>query len=130
MREILLIEDDVEICSVLTDILSEYGYSIVARSDGLAGLEWMRAATVTPQVILLDLQMPRLNGWEFVDLLRSEPRWRQIPVVVLSAVKASPPPGIVAFLPKPIALDRLLRVLDQYCPPLAPLHAYGEPSGS
>ncbi|MBC7542627.1 MAG: response regulator transcription factor [Candidatus Sericytochromatia bacterium] len=119
MREILLVEDDPEISKALTEILGDYGYPVVWHADGQDGLAWLQQAVELPPVILLDLQLPRMNGWDFVDVLRLDERLNRIPIIVMSAKREMPPPNIVAFLPKPIQLDRLFKALDQYCPPVA-----------
>jgi CheY-like chemotaxis protein len=116
LREILLIEDDPAISEVLAEILIEYGYAVVCQPDGADALAWLQQAKALPPLILLDLHLPKLNGWDFVDAMRLDERLMAIPIIVLSAVRETRPPNIVAFLPKPVEMDRLLRALDQYCP--------------
>jgi CheY-like chemotaxis protein len=110
---ILIVEDDEDIREVLATLLAGEGYSVATAMEGRHALSLL-AAGPTPSLILLDLMMPGMNGWDFLATLPSHPAFAAIPVVVLSATTNSPPPGASEFLPKPVDLGRLLDVVKQY----------------
>ena len=120
---ICIVDDDLAIRAMLAETLEDEGYAVVTAADGHEALVHLKNQSATPCVILLDLMMPRMNGWEFCAAQQQDARLATIPIVVLSAridiehVVTSP--AIVAYLPKPIDLDRLLQVVAQYCVPLS-----------
>jgi PAS domain S-box-containing protein len=79
----LIIEDEPDVRDVTRRILELAGWSVVEAQNGRVGLE--RLATMRPSVILLDLMMPEMDGFQFVDELRNHPDWKSIPVVVVTA---------------------------------------------
>lgn len=83
------------------------------NSDALAKLK----ARPRPCVILLDLMMPVMNGWEFREALRDEPALRDVPVVVVSALNKEMAENarVSACLPKPVDLDRMLEIVAEHC---------------
>ena len=108
MKTILLVEDEPAILGMLVDVLRGEGYATLAAADGVDGLELL--ARGTPDLVVTDAMMPRLDGPGLVRQMRAEPALRALPVIVTSAV---PPPdlsglGDVAFLAKPFDLDDLL----------------------
>jgi hypothetical protein len=80
---VLVVDDDAGIRQLLRRILEEEGYSVVEAHNGRAALE--RMSERVPGAILLDLMMPEMDGFEFVDALRAREAWRQIPVVIVTA---------------------------------------------
>jgi hypothetical protein len=82
-RSVLIVEDDADTREVTRRILELGGWSVVEAENGRIGLE--RLASVRPGVILLDLMMPEMDGFEFVSELRKNPEWKLIPVVVVTA---------------------------------------------
>ncbi|HET7250188.1 MAG TPA: response regulator, partial [Gemmatimonadales bacterium] len=82
-ENVLVVEDDVVTRELLVRTLEQDGWSVSAAQDGREGLE--AVARVTPRLIVLDLVMPELDGFEFVEALRRNPAWRGIPVVVVTA---------------------------------------------
>ena len=116
---ILVVDDDSGIREALTDILEDEGYAVRSASDGQAALDLLRQQTEPPALVLLDLMMPRMNGWQFRSEQRRDPALADIPVVVISAsanihdqVHAL---DAAAFIPKPIEYDRLVGVVERYC---------------
>ncbi|MDD5139575.1 MAG: response regulator [Verrucomicrobiales bacterium] len=83
MAKILIIDDDKQICSVVSEGLRRQGYEVTTASNGEEGL--VAAAAMTPDLILCDLDMPGLNGQEVVSALRRDGRLGEIPVIFLSA---------------------------------------------
>lgn len=81
---ILIVEDDRDIRDVLAEILAEEGYQVLAAEDGAEGLRRL-AEGPTPDLILLDLMMPRMDGYQFREEQRKNPEWSPIPLVLLTA---------------------------------------------
>lgn len=115
-KDILIIEDEESISQMMKDILSLEGYRVATASNGLEGLQKLKSMAQTPCVVLLDLMMPKANGWWFLDNQRSDPELSKIPVVVCSAyaesAKSVKPQG---FVPKPVQLDCLLDTVKAFC---------------
>ena len=83
--EVLIVEDDVETRTILRRLLENRGWRAVEAEHGRRALDLL--ATHSPDVILLDLMMPEMDGFEVLDALRSQERWRDIPVIVLTAME-------------------------------------------
>lgn len=116
-RRVLLVEDDRDIRSALTEVLVEEGYQVTGVGNGQEAMQHLRQRE-RPWVILLDLMMPVMNGWQFLALQREDPSLAEIPVVVISAAGVSKQGlgGVAAALiPKPIPLDVLLGALARLC---------------
>lgn len=125
---ILVIEDDNAIRAFLIEILEEEGYQAVGYSDGYAALQYLKS-NQQPQLIVLDLMMPRMNGWQFRQAQLADPAIAKIPVVVLSAradlVQQHNDLKANSYLPKPIDYDQLLSLVQRYCQaPIAPRSAH------
>ena len=80
---LLLVEDDVTTRQMMREMLTNAGWAVLEAENGQVALEIMKANP--PELILLDLMMPYMDGFEFVAHLQEEPKWRGIPVVVLTA---------------------------------------------
>jgi CheY-like chemotaxis protein len=114
---ILLVEDDALIQLDLSALLRDEGYAVVTANHGQEALEWLRSGP-RPDLILLDLNMPVMDGWAFREAQLADAALAEIPVVVLSGLN-DPSANSQAFhsvvrLAKPIQLDRLLRVVRQH----------------
>jgi CheY-like chemotaxis protein len=126
-KTVLVVDDDRDVRATFTDALESEGYSVVTTADGHEALEWLMRAQATgaplPDVILLDLQMPKMGGAELRARLEAEPAFDAIPVVALSGEMAPPTPPTpvpgdpvyAGTLHKPIALDTLLAVVCAHC---------------
>jgi CheY-like chemotaxis protein len=116
--EVLIVEDDTDLRQALTQILSDEGYRVDGAEHGLSALEQLRDGC-RPCVILLDLTMPVMNGWQFRDEQRQDPTLAAIPVVVISAganlSEQIVPLGIQDYIRKPIQLGQLLATVERYC---------------
>lgn len=118
--DIMLVEDDGDVREALTDRLEAAGYRIAAFQNGLDALEWLRGAGHAPQLILLDLMMPVMDGWQFREEQLKDAALAVIPLVVLSA-RSEPVGGpVVEQLPKPIKAKDLLLVVARHCGPRTP----------
>src|ERR1700739_2929603 len=85
METILLIEDDDDIRESLADILKLRNYQVVAVANGRDALDWL-ALGENPCLIILDLMLPVISGWEFRNQQLADPKWAQIPTVLLSGI--------------------------------------------
>ena len=108
---ILIVEDDRDIRETLVDALEQEGYAVTGAFDGLDALEKLRAAARAPDIILLDVMMPRMDGVQFATELRRTPEWIDIPIVLVTAdvhgKATAREVGAAAFLKKPIKLTSL-----------------------
>ncbi len=114
---ILVVDDDRDIREVTADILTTAGYSVVTACDGRQALELLRS--IRPALILLDLNMPNLDGADFRQQQRRDPDWIQIPTVLVSAANIEPllELACAACLRKPVKLRELLAVVGRFCAP-------------
>ena len=117
-RSVLIVEDHPELRRTLTDLLQEAGYAVTSAADGQEALAGLRNAP-PPDLILLDLMMPVMDGWEFRRRQRQDSALAAIPVVVISGGETLPrSPGFVdaaSYLLKPIDFDVLLATLARHC---------------
>jgi CheY-like chemotaxis protein len=81
--DLLVVDDDPNIANLVAQFLDQDKYHVRTAEDGLSGLQAVNGQT--PDAILLDLMMPRLNGFEFISQLRQDPRYKNLPIIVLTA---------------------------------------------
>ena len=114
---VLVVEDDVDVRDAVSEALRDAGYTVVAAENGVAALDYLHSSAPLPGVILLDLMMPRMDGLEFRERQRGDPRLAGIPVAILTAdghaVAKAERLGAFAGLAKPIKLKGLLRLVEQ-----------------
>jgi CheY-like chemotaxis protein len=115
-RSILIVEDDADLREMMADLLALEGYRAATASNGREALEYLRQTGI-PGLILLDLMMPVMDGWEFRREQRRDPELAPIPVIVLSALdpQRAADIGGNAFLKKPLDFDRLIDLVRQFC---------------
>jgi CheY-like chemotaxis protein len=113
---VLIVEDDVELRDMMAQLLTLEGFVATAVANGREALEYLRKGD-RPDIILLDLMMPVMDGWEFRRKQQSDPTLATVPVVVLSALdhRRAAEVDAVAFLKKPLDFDRLLELVRRYC---------------
>lgn len=102
---ILVIDDDDAIRESLREVLGDAGYEVAVARDGREALAMM---TPRPALLLVDLMMPELDGWELIGELQRTAPLADIPICVLTAIPSHAPPKVGAVLQKPIDLDTLL----------------------
>jgi len=112
-QTILLVEDEYAALEVLTLLLEQEGYRCLAAADGVEALALLAAQPV--DLVVTDYWMPRLDGLELVGRMREDQRWRDIPVILMSAsaIEGPLPPRVVAFLGKPLLFARLLELVKK-----------------
>ena len=120
-KSILIIEDNEEIRQTLEEVLRGEGYQAFGVSNGKEALRVLKAMP-GPALILLDMMMPTMNGWEFLEVKKSNWQIADLPVVVLSALDApnaltknSKPLAAKGYIRKPIDLDVLMEAIQLYC---------------
>ncbi|MES2261807.1 MAG: response regulator [Pseudomonadota bacterium] len=119
-KTILIVDDDADIRAVLSEFLESEGYTIATAANGSDALAYLHQHPRT-SVILLDLMMPVMNGYQFIAAQRLDALVSAIPVVVMTARGAIEPGlvGVTRVLPKPMDLDDLLESLVTAEPPSA-----------
>jgi CheY-like chemotaxis protein len=117
---ILVVDDDAPICDFITDLLASEGYQVVRAAHGQAALAYLHQTDTLPSLILLDLVMPLMSGWEFRETQRQDPHLSVVPVVLISAWhelgQGAATLGIPEYIAKPINAEGLLDVVARYCP--------------
>jgi CheY-like chemotaxis protein len=114
MEKLLIVDDDLEALEALRDLLQTEDRSIIMATNGKKALHCLKQ-TPPPRLILLDLTMPEMDGWEFLRRLRTDPTIARIPIIIVSGTASEVPDGAVDLLGKPVDLDRLRALVGQYC---------------
>lgn len=122
MARILSIEDDVDLQQVVTYALAKKGWDVVYAYDGKDGLD--QARKFIPDLILLDMMLPGLNGIEVIKALKADEATRAIPVVVMTAYPSDAQflksavlaMGAVEYLAKPVHIDELVSTIERLLP--------------
>ena len=114
---VLIVEDDADLREMMAQLLSLEGFATATVSNGREALEYLHHNDMKPDVILLDLMMPVMDGWEFRRKQQADPAVAGVPVIVLSALDQSRATDVAAdaFLKKPLDFDRLLQLVRSYC---------------
>jgi len=114
---VLIVEDDSDLREMMAQLLTVEGFQAATASNGLAALEYLHRSDSPPDLILLDLMMPVMDGWQLRQALERDPELAPVPVVVLSALDRphAGQLGASAFLKKPLDFDRLLELVRRYC---------------
>ena len=118
-KRILVIDDDLPLRGMLAAALRKHGFQVLLAGDGEEG---QRAVNLhNPHVIVLDLAMPRVNGWDFLQRLQETGKIKAVPIIVLSAhLRVEPQAvlqmGVSAILPKPFNLPELIDLIEHLSP--------------
>ena len=104
---IVVVDDEETICETLKDVLEEEGFAVEIAGDGVEALELLRAMSVLPRMIILDLLMPRMDGNTVLTTMRADPALADIPVVISTSDPSRAPSGVL-IMRKPVDLDMLL----------------------
>lgn len=123
-KTVLLVDDDLVLRDILQDVLESEGYNVIPASDGHQALDFLRTSggsADAPALMILDLMMPLVNGWQVLDALQDDPSLK-VPVIVLSAsgslTGSGPAPyeGVATtFLHKPFNLMEFVDTVHQRC---------------
>lgn len=118
-KRVLVIDDDMPLRGMLSAALRQHGFQVLLAGDGAEG---QRALKIhNPDVILLDLAMPNMNGWDFLQRLKETGRIGKVPIIVVSAhLRVEPQAvlqmGVSAILPKPFNLEDLINLIEHLSP--------------
>ncbi len=113
---VLIVDDEPDMLEILEETLRDSEYIVMTALDGVDALEHMKEKT--PDIIVCDLMMPRMNGYELLKILKSNPVTKKIPVIMLTkkddfeAVFQLYEIGVVNFLPKPFELSGLIKAIE------------------
>ena len=110
---ILLVEDDDILRGAMRLVLEWEGYRVACAGDGRQALDFLRAGG-RPSLILLDVMLPGLDGWQFRRQQRRDPDLAKVPVVVVSALDAADCPDAAAHVRKPFAAEELLDAVRRH----------------
>lgn len=114
MKKILLVEDDTSIRELLTEILEDEGYSVVSGANGSEGLKSLEKTI--PDLIIMDIMMPVMDGYAFRKEILKNNKFNQIPVLVMSAqsqvLEKLETHDLKNFINKPIELSHLLETVN------------------
>jgi CheY-like chemotaxis protein len=111
---ILIVDDDADLRDTLLMLLKQSGFDVRTAANGRAALEQVNAER--PSLILLDLMMPEMNGWQFIEHVRQDPRLGSIPIVIMTAHKPDGLPALPSedVLHKPFNLGQLLATIERH----------------
>jgi CheY-like chemotaxis protein len=115
---VLVVEDNAEVRQALVALLEAEGYHVAEAVDGVSALRLLRTGAVQPCLIVLDLMMPRMSGWDFRMEQSSDLRLAGIPVVVVSAdplASQAERMGAAAVLSKPADPEQFLELIGRHC---------------
>lgn len=119
-RLVMIVDDDEDILETYAALLESAGYDTLVAQNGKVALEHLHSGS-RPSIILLDLMMPVMNGWELRAELLADPALANIPVLIFSgdyrALVDTPPQKVKAVFRKPVDLDSLMRTIAQHAGP-------------
>jgi len=114
---ILVVDDEAAIRDVLKRLLRNQPVSVTCAEGGAAALNLLESG-LRPRLILLDIDMPGMNGWQVLERLKQDPGLASIPVVIISGVhRSGDVDGVACYLPKPFSLNELLAVIREHAAP-------------
>ncbi len=111
---VLIVEDDDALRDSVCELLQEVGYRTAAAESGLIALERLRSMAEKPALVLLDLMMPGMNGWQFREEQLADPALADIPVVVMTASRDLRDINADEVVLKPLKLTKLLSVVERF----------------
>ena len=111
---VLVVEDEADLREMIREGLELNGYLVVTAEHGQDALDKI-AGIEAVCLVILDLLMPVMNGWDFVQKMRQRSELASIPVVVHTSAPGPTPAGVTRVLQKPVMFDRLLSTVREYC---------------
>jgi two-component system response regulator CpxR len=111
-KQVLVVEDDLPIRDIMQDVLMQAGYDVIPATSGKQAMEFLDADhAAPPDLIILDLMIPLVSGWQVLERIRGDQRLSGIPVIVTTAVTTDRPPGATVVLNKPFSVRALLEAI-------------------
>jgi CheY-like chemotaxis protein len=114
IKTIYVVEDDHNVRITIRAALENEGYQVLSATNGKDAISELSILKEVPNLIMTDLNMPFMNGEEFIAVLKQTPRFAEIPIMVVSAQKTNVS-GICAFVTKPFNLENVLTLLQRHC---------------
>jgi CheY-like chemotaxis protein len=116
-RKILVVDDDADIREVLSEVLIESGHDVKTASNGLEALQILREGPWAPCLVLLDLMMPVMDGYVFLEHRRNDPALASIPITVITAGRQIDVDRLegATLVAKPIRLPALMSLIEKNC---------------
>ncbi len=116
---VLVVDDDKKVCEIISAVLASQGYETAVAGNGKEALAYLRASSCQPGLILLDLMMPEMTGWEFRRIQQEDPALAAIPVAIITGLadvegKVSTI-GAVDVLYKPSRVETLTALASRFC---------------
>jgi len=111
---VLIVEDEEDLREMMREAFEANGYAVVTAPEGQEALDRM-AEIEGLCLVLLDLVMPGMNGWDFFEQVRRRPQLARVPVIVYSSAPDNAPAGVTRVLRKPVAFERLLSTVREFC---------------
>ena len=113
-RTLLIVDDEEDLREMLREALERRGFDVVTAANGREGLEAVGKIDHLG-VVLLDLIMPEMNGWDFFDALRARAGYENVPVIVTTSAASRAPKGATRVMQKPLSLDRVVAAVNELC---------------
>ena len=117
MGKVLVVDDDEALRDIVAEAITDAGFAVDQAENGEVALAKMRAAA--PCVVLLDLMMPVMDGWQVVSEMQADPALVGVPVCVITAQDRAPLPPAACSLRKPVTLAELVSMVATFCKPAA-----------
>jgi two-component system chemotaxis response regulator CheY len=117
-KTVLAIDDSLSIRALMDLVLSGAGYEVVLAEDGLEGLA--RLSAMTPDIVITDINMPRMDGFGFIERARATKRGRSVPIIVLTSESQAGKKalatrsGVSEWMSKPFNAEQLLRAVKRH----------------
>jgi CheY-like chemotaxis protein len=112
--QVLIVDDDLDIRETLADVLEDRGFATITAPNGLEALQLLRRIAAPPSVILLDLMMPVMDGYGFLEERKKDPTLSSIPVAIITAGHGMERGRLgngAPIVPKPINVSKLVSIL-------------------
>jgi len=116
-NRVLLVEDDLDVRDTLQDLLESQGLDVIPAANGKQAIDFLTLNDPPgADLVILDLMMPLVSGWEVLQVLTADPTLRRIPVIVLSALPISRPDRALEIVRKPFTLEKLVTSIRSVLP--------------
>lgn len=121
MKKILLVEDDPSTSQILTQILQVKGFTVISATTGTEGYE--KAVSEQPNLILSDIMMPEMNGFQLTKKIKNSRATKSIPIILISALKKQQKESYAedkeiiepdAYITKPVQIPKLLEKINEF----------------
>lgn len=110
---VLVVDDDEALREIVAEAISDAGYDVEQAENGVEALDKMRQKA--PCIVVLDLMMPVMDGWEVMAAMESDEALSRVPVCIVSAQDAVAPPKNAYFIKKPLTTAALLDQVVRHC---------------